>query len=275
MMVAHPFWVRENSSTSSEMPSILVFVPCYNCAEFVSGVLKSIPDGSLKSIAQVLVVDNGSKDATLENAVETARSLMPGKFTVVRNEENYGLGGSHKVALDFARSNGIEFVATLHGDGQADARELANLISVLESNPDAHAVLGCRFMPGSRIIGYSRTRTLGNLALNLAYTVLSGHRVYDLGSGLNIMATNAPLNFESFADDCTFNQDLVLALLWANCRVVQTPISWAEQGQRSNVNAMRIGIQAFGNLLHWRIRGCPRGHSKHHSLPRQYRVHFP
>lgn len=50
--------------------------------------------------------------------------------TLLRNDENYGLGGSHKVAFDYALNNAYDYVVVLHGDDQGS---IANLLPYLRS----------------------------------------------------------------------------------------------------------------------------------------------
>ena len=53
-------------------------------------------------IAKVIVVDNRSTDTTGAIVVERVRRRGDGFISLLRNEANYGLGGSHKVAFRYA-----------------------------------------------------------------------------------------------------------------------------------------------------------------------------
>ena len=58
--------------------------------------------------------------ATVETASAACQREGLANWKVVRNRENYNLGGSHKVAFDYAVAQGFTHVIVLHGDDQAD-----------------------------------------------------------------------------------------------------------------------------------------------------------
>lgn len=91
---------------------------------------------------------------------------------VYRNVENYSLGGSHKVAFLRAESIDATHVIILHGDDQADARDIPAMLDLIESGR-ASTILGSRFNAASRLEGYDKKRIFGNKVLNTLY--LNGH----------------------------------------------------------------------------------------------------
>ena len=48
---------------------------------------------------------------------------------VLKNRENYGLGGSHKVAFNYAIENNFDYIIVLHGDDQGS---ISDMIPVLK-----------------------------------------------------------------------------------------------------------------------------------------------
>lgn len=226
------------------MSRILVFIPAYRCAKQIVRVLDQFDNKVQTWVDTVVVVDNRSPDDTLERAIDRgAERLRNCRFIAWRNQDNYGLGGSHKAALCYAIAHGYDHVVVLHGDDQADIRDL---LPVLEKG--AHlthdCLLGARFMPGSRLQGYSWFRTLGNRVYNLLFGLVAGRAVYDLGSGLNVYRLDALKNFyyKQFPDDLTFNYVMLLASFHRRQAVRFFPISWREEDQVSNVRLFR---QAF------------------------------
>ena len=146
------------------MDKIVLFIPMYNCEKQIVRVLGRL-GGAEKYISQVIVVNNRSTDGgeqAVVDCLERTRPAVP--VTLLRNDENYGLGGSHKVALDYAINNGFDYLIVLHGDDQGD---LSNLLPYLESGEYAKydCFLGARFMRDSRLEGYSKIRTFGKLSL--------------------------------------------------------------------------------------------------------------
>lgn len=234
-------------------------IPCYRCAPQIERVLAGLDQKLLSRVSEVAVFDNQSPDDTLARARAAALKTGSDKIKVFRNNNNYGLGGTHKAAFLYGESKGYDYVAILHGDDQAKSSELNELIDVAEAKPELDAVLGARFMPASRLQGYSFIRTWGNRGLNWVYTLLSLRRTYDLGSGLNLfkLSTLSDHNFLSFSDAFTFNMDLLLDYYRKGSRVQFHPITWREEDQVSNAKAMKVGWITLKTVLKWRLGASP------------------
>jgi hypothetical protein len=218
---------------------ILLFIPCYNCAPQIGRVLGQVRGPVADRIAEVLVLDNRSQDATVDEAVRAAPAIEGPKVTIARNRSNHHLGGSHKAAFAYAAAHGFSHVLVLHGDDQG---RLADIGPVLDRGDHLthDACLGARFMPGSALEGYSGVRRLGNAVFNLIFTAVTGRRVHDLGSGLNIFgrAVFADPRIGLYADDLRFNVFLLLGLIDRGARMMFFPISWREEDQVSNVRLL-------------------------------------
>lgn len=226
---------------------ILVFIPCYNCERQIPRVLaqfRSIPDGVFE---EVLVVDNGSRDGTVEAAIAALPAVGGRRARVVRNDDNYNLGGSHKAAFAYAEGEGFTHVVVLHGDDQGS---IADVLPVLARGDHLRhdACLGARFMAGSHIQGYSLFRRIGNHVFNAIFSVALRRRVTDLGSGLNLFArcVFAGGAVNHFPDDLFFNPYLLVGMAERGLRLHFFPISWREDDQVSNVKMASQAMKTLG-----------------------------
>lgn len=233
-------------------PRILVFIPAYRCEAQICRVLKQFDMHVQQWIDTVMVVDNQSPDQTLEVAIECGKEVLTHcNFIAWRNDDNYGLGGSHKAAFLYAIEQGFDYLVVLHGDDQADIHDL---IPQLEANAhlNVDCLLGARFMRNSRLQGYSWFRTFGNRVYNTLFSLVARRAIYDLGSGLNLyrLETFRDFYLKTFPDDLTFNYVMLLASYYRKQKVRFFPISWREEDQRSNV---KLFHQAFKVL--WLLAG--------------------
>ncbi|HEY0044824.1 MAG TPA: glycosyltransferase family 2 protein [Allosphingosinicella sp.] len=226
--------------------NILLFIPCYNCAPQVKRVLARCSAAASEGIAEILLLDNGSSDGTVEAAVAAAPEAGAPRVTIGRNRANFGLGGSHKAAFAYAERNGFTHVITLHGDDQGDLADLSPILHAGEHRRQ-DACLGARFAPGARLQGYSRFRIFGNHVFNALFSALAMRRIHDLGSGLNIVGRSvfADPAVLRHSDDLRFNIYLLLTMIDAGRRLSFFPISWREDDQVSNV---RMASQAMKTL---------------------------
>ncbi|PPQ26999.1 dolichyl-phosphate mannose synthase [Rhodoblastus sphagnicola] len=226
----------------------------YNCAQQIGRVLKQLENPDVaKFFHGVLCVDNQSPDATLEVAA-AAMERVPLPFrAILRNAGNYGLGGSHKVAIDFGLAQGYSHLVVLHGDDQGSIADLTPLVAA-GAHDSLDCLLGARFMPGSRLQGYSALRTLANRVFNAIFSIISGQKLYDLGSGLNLYRLDIFRDgfHRRFRDDLTFNYFLILACCQKGFRQKFFPLTWCEDDQISNAKLFRQGVRML-KLLAQRI----------------------
>lgn len=228
---------------------ILLFIPAYNCEKQIARVLEGIKGESAGFFERIIVVNNRSTDNTEAAALEFKKNNPSMDVRVLRNHENYGLGGSHKVAFKYAIDNGFDYVVVLHGDDQGNIRDFVPMLQRrLYRKYDC--VLGARFMRGSRLNGYSTVRTFGNIIYDFLFAAVTGRRVFDLGSGLNMYSVKMLKDdyYHRFPDDLTFNYCMVMALDHYNQQERYYPISWSESDQVSNVKLGSQGIRVLKML---------------------------
>ena len=233
---------------------ILLFIPGYNCEKQIVRVLGQLDEATLSYIQEVIVVNNRSTDGT-EQAVLSFMEENPSKpVTLLRNRDNYGLGGSHKVAFQYAKRNGYDYVVVLHGDDQGN---IADLLPILKKGTYQHydCCLGARFMRGSKLQGYSTFRTFGNIVYNFLFAAIIRKRVFDLGSGLNLYKVTmlAEPFYETYPDNLMFNYCMVLATAFYRQKAHFFPISWREDDQVSNVKMFHQAITVLKMLFAYAV----------------------
>ena len=235
------------------MKKILLFIPCYNCEKEITKVLESLINYK-RYFAQIMVIDNGSRDNTTGNAIEWAKnhSFMP--VAIMKNQKNYNLGGSHKAAFEYAINNGFDYVAVLHGDNQGEISDLKEILEK-EIYTKYDCCLGARFMKGSRLINYSPVRIIGNITFNLMFSICLFKKLYDLGGGLNIYSVEMLKNkfYLKFPDALTFNYLMTMALDYYKHKYMFFPLTWKEEGQISNVKVTSQGFDLLSKLFKYML----------------------
>lgn len=219
------------------MQKILLFIPMYNCEKQIIRVLNQLNADVCEHLSEVLIVNNRSTDGgekAVQNYLQKMHMATP--VTLLRNDENYGLGGSHKVAFNYAVENAFDYVIVLHGDDQGNIRDL---LPILKSKKytEYDCCLGARFMKGAVLSGYSAFRTFGNHIFNAFFSLVLGKRIYDLGAGLKIYSTAMLKSkfYYKYPDSLTFDCCMDMALVEYKQSYMFFPISWREDDQISNV----------------------------------------
>lgn len=226
------------------MEKILLFIPMYNCEKQIVRVLKQLNSQIIKYISEVIIVNNLSTDNSEKVVIDYLNNNnIKTTIKVFRNCENYGLGGSHKVAFKYAIQNSFDYIIVLHGDDQG---EISNIQKYLEHKEylKYDCFMGARFMKESKLEGYSKFRTFGNYVYNILFSIGVGSKIYDLGSGLNMYKVDILKTgfYIKYKDNLMFNYCMVLGQSYYRYNVKFFPILWREDDQISNVKMINQAI---------------------------------
>ncbi|MDH7593164.1 MAG: glycosyltransferase family 2 protein [Methanomicrobiales archaeon] len=190
---------------------ILAAIPAYN-EELTIGsmILKA-----RKHADEVLVVDDGSTDATAEIAREAGAR-------VISHERNMGKGAAVLTALKHARENSTDLLVLLDGDAQHNPDEIPHLVApILEG--DADLVIGSRFLNDNNN-GIPAYRRLGQKTLDLATRATGAHGITDTQSGFRALSRRAIEALEIASDDYNIESDVLAHLAEERLAIKEVPI---------------------------------------------------
>lgn len=252
---------------------ILLFIPMYNCEKQITRVLGQLRPEVCRYITEVIIINNCSTDNG-EIAVKEYLKNTTVNVTVrlLRNNANYGFGGSLKAAFNYAVKHGYDYIIILHGDDQGD---ISNIMPYLKNKEYAKydCFLGARFMKGSQLQGYSKLRTFGNIIYNILFSIGAGKKIYDLGSGLNMYRVECLKSgfYKKYNDDMMINYCLILSFIYYRYNIRFFPIVWREDDQVSNVKLVSQAMIVLRILLQYTCNKKKFVESDHrHSARRRY-----
>jgi len=124
-------------------PRVSIVIPCWNKAELTLSCLQSLQATTDPALFEVIVVDNGSEDAT----VQLARGEGP-RFRVVRNEHNTGFGPACNQGAALARGDIVLF---LNNDTVLLPGWLEPLVAALDEDDALGAVQPKLLYPDGRL----------------------------------------------------------------------------------------------------------------------------
>ena len=238
-------------------PDTLVFVPAWNEELNLPGVLDELAAGLPQ--ADVLVVDDGSTDATAD--VARARGAA-----VLSFGENRGLREGIAAGYGYARDHGYAFVGRVDADGQHPVDELRRLLGrVREGTCDV--AVGSRFATGDGYEAFryepTAARKLGTAVLRRAMHAALGRPFRDATSGM--YAANAaamPVLAEPYESGAPEVESL-LRLRDAGLRVLEIPVHMRERaGGESKLRgrrAVELVLTVAATLLLYRFLRRRRG----------------
>jgi glycosyltransferase involved in cell wall biosynthesis len=190
------------TSSGSTMSRNLAIVPALNEIEAIAGTVSAIRE--FASDFDVLVIDDGSSDATGERAVAAGAMVLRMPF-------NLGIGGAMQGGYIFALEHGYDVAVQVDADGQHDPSHIAELLERLQSDPTLSMVTGSRFLDRKRdTYRSSAARRVGIRIFARVLSVITRQPVTDPTSGFRI--TNRR-GIELFARDYPHDYPEVEAIL--------------------------------------------------------------
>jgi glycosyltransferase involved in cell wall biosynthesis len=228
------------------LKSMTIVLPVYNEADAIGPMLEDTVHtmGALVNDYEVIVVDDGSRDATSQ--IVTSLSLQYPQVRLVQHDINQGYGAALFDGLVRAR---YEWVFVTDSDRQFDLKEISKLTACTDK---ADLIVGYRTPrrdPFPRILcgwGWSKLVTL-----------LFGYTARDIDCAFKLIRRSVITRLEpemkSFG--ATFSAELLVRARRAGFTIHEVPIT----GHRPRVsgcatgNQLHVILRAFKELLRFRL----------------------
>lgn len=246
----------ESGAGALAAPRIGILIVAYNAASTLAGVLDRIPQSFRSRIAEVIVSDDSSADATYLVGLGYKQVAPDLPLTVIRNEVNRGYGGNQKVGYRLAIEHELDIIVLLHGDGQYAPEALPDIVAPLESG-EYDAVLGSRMMtPGAaRRGGMPLYKWVGNRILTTMQNAMLGMDLTEFHSGYRAYSVRAlqELDFDQNSDGFDFDTEIIIQLHDRRMRIKEVPIPTYYGDEICYVDGVRYARDVMADVLRYRM----------------------
>ena len=232
--------VETNNSQArkrKQVRTLSIVIPTLNEENAIERVIKAIPTDELNEMGfevQILVVDNGSDDRTVELAKKVGAEVI---YEPIR-----GYGRAYKSG--FAQASG-DLIATADADLTYPMEDIPKLVKLL-IDEDLDFVTTNRFV-NMDPDAMSFRNIFGNVILNLVTRLLYRIDLKDSQSGMWLFRKDLLDRMKCRSDGMAFSQELKLeAIHFCNCRWREVPIKYSVRVGQLKLSGWRDG---FGNLL--------------------------
>ena len=220
-----------------------VIIPVYNEKSTISEVIEKVSNVELPIEKEIIVVDDGSTDGTVEvlrnNTVKVANTYL--------TPVNVGKGAAVRIGLTLA-----------HGDiiliQDAD----------LELNPDEYKLLlqpifdgKTEVVYGSRFLGENRVapvRRLANYFLTFTTNVLFRSRLTDMETAYKVFTAKVAANLSLEANRFEIEPEITAQIIRSGFSITEVPITYRP---RTKFEGKKIkwkdGVKALATLLKYRF----------------------
>jgi len=231
------------------MPRYSIVIPAYNEAKRLGSTLERVLNyvTSQQWDAEVIVVNDGSRDATPElvrEAAERCRFLR-----LIENPGNRGKG--YSVRNGMLNATG-ELLLFSDADLSSPIEEASKLFTAIQNGADI--AIGSRWIrPETQTKRQSHLRQLYGRAFNIALRILLGLKQKDTQCGFKAFTRNAALKIFPLQhiERWGFDPEILFLARRFAFRVDEVPVAWADVGG-TRISPLRDGLRMIGEVL--RIR---------------------
>jgi glycosyltransferase involved in cell wall biosynthesis len=229
--------VQPGARSATAVSDLAIVVPARNEAANLPHLLRELastlaPLRAHGLVADVIVVDDGSTDAT-------ARSALLHGAEVVRHGTALGNGAAVKRGIRHARRR---WILLLDGDGQHPPDAIPGMLALAEH---FDMVVGSRGGRGGRA-----HRNVANRIYNVLASYVTGRRIDDLTSGFRLVRADVLKSFVYLLPNTfSYPTTITLAMLRAGYSVAFHPIAVRPRAGKSHIRLLKDGSRFFVIIL--------------------------
>ena len=211
---------------------ISIIIPVFNESGTIAKLVGQLQ--GLYSDAEIIVVDDGSKD-------DTAAKANSAGARVISHPYNIGNGAAVKTGIRNATGDVLVFI---DGDGQHDPREIKRLLNFF---PKFDMVVGARRRDGQASV----FRFSGNALFNWLASYVAKFSIKDLTSGFRAIKAPIAKSFVSMLPNgYSYPTTITLGVLRNGLSVKYVPISIKKRvAGKSQIRLMKDGVRFFMIIL--------------------------
>ncbi|MBV9935560.1 MAG: glycosyltransferase, partial [Actinobacteria bacterium] len=233
--------------TARRTPAVSVVVPAWNEELRLPATLDALSRAVDPDDTELIVVDDGSADATA-NVASVLLAPLPHAM-VVRLPANQGKGAAVRAGVARARGRRIVF---MDADLSTDLRDLPSLVDALDH---AHVAIGSRAAPGSDVLDASVARVGMGRAFNAMVRAVTPLSINDTQCGFKAFrAPTAKLLFHlGRLDGWAFDVEVLTLAHRIGYSISEVPVHWTAM-EGSHVRPMSDAVTMAADLFRtsWR-----------------------
>jgi len=220
------------------MKKLVIIIPAYNEAGRISSTMAGIRK---ITDADILVVDDGSKDDTEDEARQAGAAVLALPF-------NLGYGGALQTGYKYALRKEYKYAIQMDADGQHDPAYILPLLEDVRSDKVDMAI-------GSRFLGegdYSPTtaKKIGMTFFRVIASAITGQKITDPTSGFQALNRKAMEFYASEAYPVDFpDADVLVMLHKKGIRFQEVPVRMNHSTKRKTMHSGFIPVYYLFKMM--------------------------
>ena len=226
-----------------------VLVPTYQelhtLASIVHRIFEHNPD------VHVLVIDDNSPDGTGKLADQLKAKYA--NLEVLHRKSKNGLGAAYIDGFNNS-INDFDVLVEMDADGSHDPQDL---VTILKEIPNYDCVLGSRWVPGSKVVNWPKSREILSRGGNSYARLMLGIDIGDATGGFRAYKTSTLKELDLSDIDSQgycFQVDMVRRLLKKGFKIKEVPITFTERTIGTSKMSRNIVLEAFLKIGIWGLQ---------------------
>lgn len=215
---------------------VLLIIPAYNEEKSIGKVMTDILESGIEDFADILVIDDGSKD-------NTAKVVQEKKVKVISQIYNMGYGAALQTGYKYAVNQDYSYLIQMDADGQHDLKNVFRIYKALLENNDTpyDIIIGSRYLETQVKYNMSPLRLFAIGMFRVIIKLTTGQAITDPTSGMQGLSRRAFSYYAGYANfDIKYPDiNMILQMLFLGFRVKEVP---AIMYERKEGEAMHSGI---------------------------------
>ena len=213
---------------------IAVIIPVYN----ESKVIHEVIEGVLKTYKNVICVDDGSVDNSVEEILNT-------DATLVKHPINLGQGAALQTGIEYALLDPeVEYFVTYDADGQHSLSDVKEMIKIIKKE-NYDIILGSRFLGKAENISWFKKNILKTAVLFSNKT--SGIKLTDAHNGLRVFNRKVASTLKLTMPDFSHASEIIDRISQNKYTYKEVPVTiiytdYSRSKGQSIMNAVNIGF---------------------------------
>jgi glycosyltransferase involved in cell wall biosynthesis len=212
-------------------------IPAYNTSKSIGEVVRR----TKPFVDEVIVVDDGSKDATAKEAKRQGA-------VVISLEKNTGKANATKIGL--RNCCDYDAIVMLDGDLQHCPEEIPRLLDELKNG--THLCIGSRFLNGHK--GMPFGNRFSNRVASRIISFITGHGLSDPQSGFRALDGKIAQELELRAERYSIEHIMILEAAKKECTIKEVGISCIYGDEESQIRIFSDTLQVIHDIIRFVLR---------------------